>query len=316
MTPELIVLYEHPSWQEPLFSALDDRGIAYDAFDLKQSAFETWNPPNAHVYFNQASPSAYTRGNQRAVPFTHALLHHLDISDARVINGAKAFSVERSKAKQLALLRHLGIDHPKSIVFNDPHAVQSDATDLTWPALLKPEQGGSGARMRVIESPNALIERLEEEPELWNPEGLLLVQELLEYDEDRGIVRMEFLDGELLYAMRVVSNGAFNLCPSEVCNPAEPQQDATEDIRFHPFPDVPEEAVETGQRIVEAAGIDVGAVEYLETPDGRRVYYDVNANSNLRRPIGEAFGFDPFDRVAAYLESTILEAQQAGKASA
>ena len=30
---------------------------------------------------------------------------------------------------------------------------------------------------------------------------------------------MEFLGGELLYAMRVVSHGAFNLCPSETCNP-------------------------------------------------------------------------------------------------
>jgi len=31
-------------------------------------------------------------------------------------------------------------------------------------------------------------------------------------------IRMEFLGGKLLYAMRVVSHGAFNLCPSEACN--------------------------------------------------------------------------------------------------
>lgn len=43
-------------------------------------------------------------------------------------------------------------------------------------------------------------------------------------------------------------------------------------------------------------------VEYLETDDGRRVFYDVNANSNLRRPIGESFGFDPFERVVDFLE--------------
>ena len=48
--------------------------------------------------------------------------------------------------------------------------------------------------------------------------------------------------------------------------------------------------------------MDIAGIEYLETPDGRRVFYDINANSNLRRPIGEAFGFDPFERVADFLE--------------
>jgi hypothetical protein len=47
--------------------------------------------------------------------------------------------------------------------------------------------------------------------------------------------------------------------------------------------------------------LDVGGIEYLETPDGRRVFYDINANSNLRPAIAEAFGFDPFDRVVTFL---------------
>jgi hypothetical protein len=46
-------------------------------------------------------------------------------------------------------------------------------------------------------------------------------------------------------------------------------------------------------------------IEYLEAPDGRLVFYDVNANSNLRRPVAEAFGFDPFERVVDYLVSQI-----------
>ena len=52
---------------------------------------------------------------------------------------------------------------------------------------------------------------------------------------------------------------------------------------------------------MSAGGLDVGGIEYLETPDGRRIFYDVNANSNLRAPIGQAFGFDPFERVVDYL---------------
>ena len=68
---------------------------------------------------------------------------------------------------------------------------------------------------------------------------------------------------------------------------------------------MPRSAVETAANIVRAAKLDVGGIEYLETLDGRRVFYDINANSNLRPSIGAAFGFDPFARVVAFLEKEI-----------
>ena len=55
------------------------------------------------------------------------------------------------------------------------------------------------------------------------------------------------------------------------------------------------------RRIVGAARLDVGGIEYLETDDGRRVFYDINANSNLRPSVAAAFGFDPFERVVDFL---------------
>jgi hypothetical protein len=45
----------------------------------------------------------------------------------------------------------------------------------------------------------------------------------------------------------------------------------------------------------------VGGIEYLETPTARRVFYDINANSNLRPSVGAAFGFEPFERVVDFL---------------
>ena len=73
-------------------------------------------------------------------------------------------------------------------------------------------------------------------------------------------------------------------------------------MEFYPYPELPAEAVETGKQLVAAGGLDVAGIEYLER-NGRRIFYDINANSNLRKPIGAAFGFDPFDRVAEWLES-------------
>ena len=64
-------------------------------------------------------------------------------------------------------------------------------------------------------------------------------------------------------------------------------------------------AVVMGERIMAAGGLDIGGIEYLEAGDGTRIFYDVNANSNLRAPIGQAFGFDPFERVVDYLTDQI-----------
>ena len=119
-------------------------------------------------------------------------------------------------------------------------------------------------------------------------------------------------DGELLYAMRVISHGAFNLCPSEVCNPesgdslcAVPEVPVSAPVEFFPYGEVPAAAVETGKRLMEAGGLDVGGIEYLEAADGRLIFYDINANSNLRAPIARIFGFDPFERVVDFLLAQI-----------
>jgi glutathione synthase/RimK-type ligase-like ATP-grasp enzyme len=309
--PDLVVIHEHPEWQKPLFAALERRGIAYAPFDLKQAAFSNVEPLAAQVYFNQASPSAYVRGNTRAVPLALAYMRTLERLGARVLNGADVFALELSKSAQATLLRTLGIDTPWSITFNDASALRTYADRIQWPAILKPDQGGSGARIQVVESLAQVESIFAADPAVWLPDNLFLLQEYLPHDPEQGIVRLEFLGGELLYAMRVKTHGRFNLCPSPVCNPDEgdgvcevPESPAPP-VEFYPYKEVPREAVETATRIVRAAGLDVGGIEYLETPDGRRVFYDVNANSNLRPSVAAAFGFDPFERVVDYLESVL-----------
>jgi glutathione synthase/RimK-type ligase-like ATP-grasp enzyme len=313
---DLAVLYEHPAWQEPLFSALEARGVDFVRIDLKRAAYGSDDRPPARVVFNQASPSAYVRGHERAVPFALSFMRHLQRLGCDVLNGADAFSMELSKAAQVALCRQLGIDHPRSIVFNDVDA--AIAQTPSWPRLLKPDLGGSGARIQVLDGPDALRAALVD-PAIWAPDHLFLLQEYLPHDPEHGIIRLEILGGELLYPMRVVTHGRFNLCPSPVCNPVDgaeghevicevPATPAAP-VEFYPYPEVPAEAVETAKRLLKASSIDVGGVEYLETPDGRRVFYDVNANSNLRPSVAAHFGVAPFERVVDFLVARIEAAR-------
>jgi glutathione synthase/RimK-type ligase-like ATP-grasp enzyme len=318
---DLVVLHEHPEWQKPLFGALERRGIPFVAFDVTRAAFTNVEPLRAQLYFNQASPSAYVRGNTRAVPLALAYMRSLQLLGARVLNGADVFALELSKSAQATLLRTLGIDCPRSITFNDVSALRAYAGEVKWPALLKPDQGGSGARIQVVESLAHVEQIFRRDPAVWLPDNLFLLQEFLPHDPEQGIVRLEFLGGELLYAMRVKTHGRFNLCPSPVCNPDDgegvcevpvaPQVEAAP-VEFFPYPDVPRDAVETAKRIVAAASLDIGGIEYLETPNGRRVFYDINANSNLRPSVAAAFGFDPFERVVDFLAGQLRLTTPAG----
>ena len=113
--------------------------------------------------------------------------------------------------------------------------------------------------------------------------------------------------------MRVETHGRFNLCPSPVCNPddgdgacelpTEPRRRSRAAGRVLSVPRGSRRTPSTRRSgSCERRELDVGGIEYLETDDGRRVFYDINANSNLRPSVAAAFGFDPFERVVDFLE--------------
>ncbi len=303
--PIIGFIYEHPEWHVPLFEACTKEGISFLQIDLKVGAYEIGNLPKADIYYNLVSPSAYVRGNQKAINYALAVCRELESRGEKVLNGSRSMMIEFSKSAQMSLLHNLGIDYPKTLIFNDLNALEKKICSLSLPWLLKPEQGGSGARMYKVNAIKELRQLLSDKPELWLPDNLLLLQELHDYDKDFGIVRLEFVGGKLLYAMRVVTHGAFNLCPSVVCNPEDGNGHC--EIRVERKPDfyayqaVPEEAIEAGKKIMNAAGHDIGSVEYLENTEGKRIFYDINANSNLRASIAEKFRKQPFKEVISHL---------------
>ena len=65
----------------------------------------------------------------------------------------------------------------------------------------------------------------------------------------------------------------------------------------------PQEIIGAVEKIVAAAQIEVGSVEYLiDDRDGTVVYYDINALSNFVANAPQILGFDPHVRLVDYLE--------------
>ena len=117
-----------------------------------------------------------------------------------------------------------------------------------------------------------------------------------------------------LYAINVYSTGeSFNLCPADICQSTDGVAldrgglrrrmrrrtiCASRASRHRP------RMIDDVERIMAAAGIDVGGVEYMiDDRDGQRYYYDINAMSNFVADAPRVVGFDPFARLADYLEA-------------
>lgn len=313
-TDTIAVLYEHPTWLNPLFEELERRGAPFERLDLGEHRFDPGaDPPERALVYNRMSPSAHLRGLPGAVEYTRAYLAHLERSGVRVINGSRAFDVEVSKARQVSLLAELGLNHPATRVIHRPEGAPAAAAELRFPVVVKPDVGGSGAGIQRFDEPDALATTAARGELDLGPSGSALVQEWVPR-RDGGIVRVEVLDGEVLYAIRVEADeDRFDLCPVDLVTAEEKggngdrreptaAESATCERRevraVHP----PDEVVNAVESIAAAAGIDVGGIEYMvDDRDGVVRFYDVNANSNFVADAERVVGFDPFVRLADYL---------------
>jgi hypothetical protein len=292
MAAPVAILYEHPLWFEPLFAELDRRGVRYERLNAAQHAFDPAERESAYsLVVNRMSPSAWTRGHAGAIFHALDYLAYLDGIGANVLNGSGPYGYELSKARQCALFARLGVRSPRTHVVNDNAAAVAAAADLRFPVLVKPNVGGSGAGIVSFGS----VEELEAAELDFGLDGTALVQERIPA-ADESIVRVEILDGELLYAIRILLvPGSFNLCPADYCElPGVADGVSGRGLPIEAF-DPPADVVEDAKRIAVAAGMDVCGIEYVvDERDGLPYFYDVNALSNFVADAPKVIGFDPF----------------------
>ena len=300
MTPDLAILYEHPLWFEPLFSALDRRGVSYEKIRLTDHRFDPADASvPAPVILSRVAMSSFLRESEHGIFYAQSLLAHWAANGATVLNGADALAIDTSKARQLSLISRLGYSVPETRIVHRRDQLVRAAEGMAFPLLVKANIGGSGAGIVRYSSAEELARSVAELTAPESVDNVLLVQD---YVPPRGgsIVRMETLAGRFLYAIEVESGGDnFDLCPADACAVTRgPIRMAAVD----PGPKL----IEAAERIAEAARLDVGGVEVvIDDRDGVPRFYDINALSNfVARPI-EILGWDPHERLLDRIEAAI-----------
>jgi len=314
----IAIYHEHPDWFRPLLTELARRELPTVAVDPRACRYDPAEvTPPYSLFFNRMSPSAYLRGGIQGTFFTQGYLAHLERLGVPVVNGSRGYDIELSKAKQLTLLEQLGLGYPKAIVVNHTSQVLAAAAYLRFPVVVKANIGGSGAGIVKYDTPAVLAAAVHANAIDFGIDHTALVQE---YVPARGgtICRVEVLGGKVLYAIEIeITGDTFNLCPADICQ----RSDGVELVRsacpvdapktglkvkgITPTPDV----VIACERIMRAAGIDVGGIEsMIDDRDGTRVYYDINALSNFVADAVNVVGFDPFAKLVDYLETRMVGA--------
>ncbi|RZJ29336.1 MAG: alpha-L-glutamate ligase [Brevundimonas sp.] len=292
---DLAVFYEHPAWFEPLFAALDRRGLDWTRIHAGDHVFDAGpGEPPAKVILNRVGMSAFLREREHPIFYAQTLFDHWQGQGAEVVNGP-ALHIDTSKARQISLIRRLGFGAPETRVVHRAADLPKAAATLTFPVLVKPDIGGSGAGIRQFDTPGELADAVADGTVEMGINSCALVQE---YTPPRGgrIVRVETLNGRFLYACSV-ETGGFDLCLADVCMIA-PGKASLQIEGVTP----PAEVIAAAEAIAGAAHIDVGGVEYLvDDRDGSVKFYDINALSNFVADPVSVVGFDPHDNLIDYL---------------
>jgi hypothetical protein len=315
----IAILYEHPEWFELLFAELNRRGLAHEKVHADSLLLDPEADGLPHLLVNRMSPSAHKRGHGHGIFATKDYLVHMEEMGVPVVNGSAAWAVETSKARQIDLFRRVGVAYPRARVINHPSRAVEAAQGLCFPVVVKPNVGGSGAGIVRFDS----LEQLAGADLELGIDHTALIQEFLPAREG-AIVRVEVLDGEFLYAIKIFPDfTSFNLCPADICQ-ADAAAQQQQEFGVCPAPpaekkklrlertDPPRPAIEAVRQLAHAAGLDVGGIEYLVNDRTDEIcFYDINALSNFVTDAINVVGFDPTARFVDYLERRLALAGRA-----
>ena len=123
------------------------------------------------------------------------------------------------------------------------------------------------------------------------------------------ITRVELVGGRFLFAMRSDTSGGFELCPSDACQmpPSNPDVCPIDGgAKFSPSPvTASDPLVQRYLEMMQAEGLEIAGIEFIEDREGNRYTYDINGTTNYNSAVGRAVGVDGMREIARHLRHVV-----------
>jgi hypothetical protein len=282
------VLHENDAWLPPLRAAFEAQGLPYEEWFLDGGSVTLGESPPLGVFYNRMSASSHTRGHRYAPELTRGVLQWLECHGRRVINGTRALALEIDKLGQYAALSRAAIATPRTVFATGREAVLAAARDFgSRPFILKPNRGGKGLGVQLIQDLDALAAVIDSPGEQAPVDGIWLIQDYIRASEP-FITRMEFIAGRFHYAVRVDTSEGFELCPADACALPEDDfclADSHRPAKFRIIEDFDHPLIPRVEAMLAANAIEVAGVEFILDREEQAFVYDINTNTNYN---GEA----------------------------
>ena len=282
------IIHENEEWLIPLRKALEKFDVQYEEWLLDDMTINIDQSPPNGIFFSRMSASNYTRNHLHSNQSSNIILTWLENHNRRVINGTNVLKIEFSKVLQQLLLKQSGFKTPKTIVAVGINKIKEAASDLNvYPMIIKPNQGGKGFGVKLINTINELDEMLEDNLINSSKDDTWLLQEKISTNEE-FITRMEFIGGNFIYSLKVFSKNSFELCPADACEvdldqfcPVDEINDINNSQPSFFIDDEPDKNLAKQLTIfLKKHQIEVAGVEFIRNKDGVPIFYDINTNTN------------------------------------
>ena len=202
-----------------------------------------------------------------------------------------------------------GIETPATIAAIGREHIPRAAAAIGYPTILKYNRAGKGLGVKLIYSEAALQEHLASGAFEDSIDGIMLVQRYIKASEP-CITRVEFIGGQLLYAVRVDTSQGFELCPADACQIEQPSEtcpavapgDKFQIVARFEHPLIP-----AWQSFLAANDIGVAGIEFIADAQGRAYTYDVNTNTNYNPDAETKDGRRGMQAIALHLKRLLVE---------
>jgi len=317
---KLFILYENEDWLEPLCSVLDQENLEYQTWFVDDGQIDLAACPPEGIFLNRLSASASTRGHHHSLTQGEQLIGWLEAWGRRVINGGSAIALERSKLRQYLLLQRWKLQVPRSIIVTGSHqALEQANQSMSYPFVYKYNCGGKGLGVQLINNSDQWQQLIAAGSWQHSPDQVHILQQYIETDEP-FITRCEFIGGRFLYAIKADTSQGFELCPAQGCEvercvvgESEKSSSVTKEAKpgqnlFSLRRDWYDPIIRRYEAMLQAEGIDVAGIEFMQDKQGQYWTYDINCNTNYSPKVEEDGSVQPgLQRLVEFLRTVIAE---------